>query len=167
MPAPTWVVGALRKQHRSPSRDSSLTGTGYVVPSLERLFSSARVVTVPRQNYWSHRQIEVTLVLKAVDPVPSAAYGSGRRGPGLVSGLLGEVGVGGRRQRRMERNAYKHEIMADVHSMLGSGQASTYRAAVDQERYGGKPGWHLVFRYTGSAALGFAGGSESGWATRP
>ncbi|TBU38991.1 hypothetical protein BD309DRAFT_873244 [Dichomitus squalens] len=124
----------------------------------------SRLLADWNRNYWNRRQIEVSLVLKDVsDSGLSAMPGRG--------GLLGGLGGGGRRQarkeKRQERNAFKQDIIADVHSMFSSSQASTYRASADQARYGSKPGWCLVFRYTGPAGVGFAGGNESGGATRP
>ncbi|KAM5541822.1 hypothetical protein V8D89_004551 [Ganoderma adspersum] len=70
--------------------------------------------------------------------------------------------------KRAERSAFGTELIADVHHMLGAKESSAaYRAAADEERYGGQPVWCLVLRYVGPAPGPSYAGGGSGWATRP
>ncbi|KAI1789461.1 hypothetical protein LXA43DRAFT_1062829 [Ganoderma leucocontextum] len=120
------------------------------------------------RNFWNRRNIEVSLVLNDVSTDPYAyTQPSSGRGLGLRASRSPSRDCR-RSRKRAERNASRTELVADVHHMLGAKESSAaYRAAADEGRYGGQPGWCLVLRYNGPAGASYAGGSASGWATRP
>ena len=132
-------------------------------------------LSYPAQNFWNHRNIDVSLVLQ---PAPSDPYAHAHAHPDAYAGR--GLGLGSPRSsrrderrsrkqaKRAERSAFGTELIADVHHMLGAKESSAaYRAAADEERYGGQPGWCLVLRYVGPAPGPSYAGGGSGWATRP
>ncbi len=122
------------------------------------------------QNFWNHRDIEVSLVLKDVSPDP---YNQPWQGRGLDpytsrSSRRDCRRADKRAEKLAERGAMRTELFAGVHDMLGAKEsAAAYRSAADEQRYGSQPGWCLVLRYTGPAPGPSYAGAGSGWATRP
>ena len=126
------------------------------------------------QNFWNHRNIEVSLALKDAPADPYASTQSRSQAQGRGLGLCsqsrrGRRDDGGRRaEKRAQRSAFGTELIADVSQMFGAKESSAaFRAAADEERYGDKPGGCLVLRYTGPANYASGGGTANGWATRP
>ncbi|EJF56559.1 hypothetical protein DICSQDRAFT_183765 [Dichomitus squalens LYAD-421 SS1] len=120
------------------------------------------------RDFWNRRNIEVSLVLK----YPQSDYSGGSATYGRGFGWGGRAALhnpiaDARRERLAERRALGGGLIADVHSMLGSSQASALRAAADQERYSGGPAWCLVFSYCGPGGAGFASRDSSGFVARP
>ena len=126
------------------------------------------------QNFWNHRNIEVSLALKDAPTDPYASTQSSSqaqaRGPGLCSQSRDRGrrdGSSRRAEKRAQRSAFGTELIADVSQMFGAKESSAaFRAAADEERYGDKLGWCLLLRYTGPANYASGGGAGSGWATR-
>ena len=127
---------------------------------LQCILTILTMISLPTQNFWNRRNIDVSLVLKPAPSDPYAhPYAYGGRGVGRRDDRRSR-----KQAKRAERSAFGTELIADVHHMLGAKESSAaYRAAADQERYAGQPGWCLVLQYKGPSYA--AGGS--GRATRP